>query len=423
VNPVTGPIKSLTKYELGPNDPALHHWVAALADPGWKSFGHEVLYCGGNALNTDVAQAAALGEAIERSATCLVSFEDLLTARYDEIAFEAIDPLTWDLFHPSTRAKAGFPYAAFSRHAEMSWIWGYSLTRERPVRVPASRVFSPFRALTAGDLCDASIISGFCTHSTMEKALYGATMEVIERDAFMIAWANQLKAPRLDIHPSTTGEVGAYLAAFAERGIEVRCVLVDLDLGARTVIAIAKSGNPGDPAFVLAAAADLDAAAACRKALKELSANRLNVRHEMTEAGDNLLMPDEELVITERDHGLLYARPEMARHLSIWWNSESSVPLPAKPEESSTTERLRWCIEFVKRGGLEVVALDLTAPSIASLGLRTTKVLIPGTYPMLFDGRFPHLGGKRMSTAPVAAGFAEKPTAFEDLCTVPHPFP
>jgi ribosomal protein S12 methylthiotransferase accessory factor len=423
VDPVTGPIKTLTKYEPGPADPALHHWVTALADPAWDSFGRDTVFCGGNALSNELAQAAALGEAVERSSTCQVSWDDLLVARHCDIADEAIDPLAWDLFDPRTRAAPGFPYAAPSRQVELSWVWGFSLTQKRPVRVPASRAFSPFRSVTPGDFFDAPIISGYSTHSTIEEAIYGALMEVIERDAFMIAWANQLRLPRLMIDPATSGEIGGYLAAFAARGIEVRCVLVDLDLGAHAVIAIARSDQAGDPSSVVAAAADMDVGAACRKALKELSANRLSVRHEMLTAGDSLPLPDPQLVIDERAHGLLYARHDMASCLNIWWESENRVPLPPASQEAGITSRLRNCIDVLMRAELEVTAVDLTAPAMESLGLRTVKVLIPGAYPMNFDGRFPHFGGKRMRNAPVTAGLRDTPIALEELCTIPHPFP
>ena len=423
VDPVTGPIKTLTKYEPAPADPALHHWVTALADPAWDSFGRDTVFCGGNALSTEVAEAAALGEAVERSSTCQVSYDDLLVARHCDIADDALDPLAWDLFDPRTRAAPGFPYAAPSRQVALSWVWGFSLTQRRPVRVPASRVFSPFRAVTPGDFFDAPIISGYSTHATIEEAIYGALMEVIERDAFMIAWANQLRLPRLAIDPATSGEVGEYLAAFAARGIEVRCVLVDLDLGAHAVIAMARSHQAGDPSSVVAAAADVDAEAACRKALKELSANRLSVRHEMVSAGDSLPLPDPQSVIDERTHGLLYARPDMAACLDIWWDSENCVPLPRTFPEVGITSRLKDCIDVLMQAELEVTVVDLTAPAMESLGLRTVKVLVPGAYPMNFDGRFPHFGGKRMSQAPVTAGLRDTPIELEDLCTIPHPFP
>jgi ribosomal protein S12 methylthiotransferase accessory factor len=423
VDPVTGPIRSLTRFEPGPTDPALHHWVTDLADPCWVSFGRDTLYCGGNALTGEVAQAAALGEAVERSSTCQVSFDDLLIAPHCDIASEALDPLAWDLFHVRTRAKDGFPYVAPSRHIELSWVWGYSLTARKSVRVPASRVFSPFRMVAPGDFFDVPIISGYSTGSTIEEAIYGALMEVIERDAFMIAWANQLRAPRLAIDRSTRGQVGEYLTAFAERGIEVRCVMIDLDLGAHAVIAIARDDRAGEPMSVIAAAADVDAAVACRRALKELSANRLNVRHEMGQGDLGPAELDPEVVIDERAHGLLYARPEMARHLDFWWSSNECVAVPAAPTEAGVTAQIRGCVEIIGRTGLDVVVIDLTAPAMTSLGLHTVKVLVPGAYPILFDGRFPHFGGARMSGAPVAAGLRETPASFEELCALPHPFP
>ena len=320
VDPVTGPIKTLASYEPGPADPALHHWITALADPTWNSFGRDTVFCGGNALSAEPAQAAALGEAVERSSTCQVSYDDLLIARHCDIADEALDPLAWDLFDPGTRAAAGFPYADPSRQVELSWVWGFSLTQGRPVRIPASRVFSPFRNVTPADSFDGPIISGYSTNATIEEAIYGALMEVIERDAFMIAWANQLRLPRLAIDRTTPGEVGQYLDAFAASGIEVRCVLAHLDLGAHAVIAIARSHRDGEPSSVVSAAADMDAGTACRKALKELSANRLTVRHEMLSAEGTLPSPDPQTVIDERAHGLLYARPDMASQLDIWWN-------------------------------------------------------------------------------------------------------
>jgi ribosomal protein S12 methylthiotransferase accessory factor len=423
VDSVTGPIKTLTSYEPGPADPALHHWVTALADPTWDSFGRDTVFCGGNALSTEPAKAAALGEAVERSSTCQVSYDDLLIARHCDIADEALDPLAWDLFDPRMRAAAGFPYAEPSRHAELSWVWGFSLTQRRPVRIPASRVFSPFRNVTPADSFDAPIISGYSTNATIEEAIYGALMEVIERDAFMIAWANQLRLPRLAIDRTTPGEVGEYLAAFAARGIEVRCVLADLDLGAHAVIAIARSHQAGDPSSVVSAAADMDIGAACRKALKELSANRLTVRHEMLSAGSALPLPDPQTVTDERAHGLLYARPDMNPRLDVWWSSEKLLPLPSPSQDAGITSRLENCIEVLMKAELEVAVIDLSAPAMEALGLRTVKVLVPGAYPMNFDGRFPHFGGKRMSRAPVAAGLRDTPIDFKDLCTIPHPFP
>jgi hypothetical protein len=42
---------------------------------------------------------------------------------------------------------------------------------------------------------------------------------------------------------------------------------------------------------------------------------------------------------------------------------------------------------------------------------------------MTFDSRWPHLGGDRLRTAPVAAGLFDAPLPPERLNRFPHPFP
>jgi ribosomal protein S12 methylthiotransferase accessory factor len=197
--------------------------------------------------------------------------------------------------------------------------------------------------------------------------------------------------------------------------------MIDLDLGAHAVVAMGRHSRPGEPALVIAAAADVDAAAACRRALKELSANRLNVRYEMTQPGA-APEPDPETVLDERAHGQLYARADTAERLDFWWSAPQCVPLPPA-DAGGVTTAIRRCVAAIARAGLEVVVVELTAPAMASLGLRTVKVLVPGAYPMLFDGRYPHFGGRRITQAPVAAGLRDTPLPFEELCTFPHPFP
>jgi ribosomal protein S12 methylthiotransferase accessory factor len=67
--------------------------------------------------------------------------------------------------------------------------------------------------------------------------------------------------------------------------------------------------------------------------------------------------------------------------------------------------------------------VDLTPPEIRDLGLSMVKALVPGAYPINFDSRWPHLGGRRLRAAPVAAGLLNVPRSFEALNRIPHPFP
>ena len=422
VDPVTGPIRSLERVVPGPEDPPMRHWVAALSDPGWAAFQVPTVPCGGNDLDDARARAAALGEAVERMSACQPLGSAMPEAAYRDVEPDAVDPRSWDLFHPDTRAQPGFPYFYVSPADPITWTWGWSFARERSVMVPASRVFAPFHAQTVGDNADHPAVGGSATGRSAAQAVLGGVLEVIERDAFMIAWANRLALPRIELDSSSPGEVGRYMAALVSCGVEARCCLIPLDLGVPVVVAMAAGTKPGDPAMVVAAAAGLDPAEACRHALAELTANRLNVRHAMT-TSTALPPSDPEIILDATAHGLLYARTDMAGQLREWWDSPVTVPLDEPENRPSARDGLRQVLDAVSRAGLEVIAVDVTPPEIRDLGLSVAKALIPGTYPMTFDSRWPHFGGRRLRMAPVHAGLRDVPLPVEALNRVPHPFP
>jgi ribosomal protein S12 methylthiotransferase accessory factor len=418
VDAVTGPITSLDVHEPAAGDPPVRHAIAVLVDEGWQRAGHPVLHCGGGSVDAREAEAAALGEAVERASAVLPPAGDLVVAPYRDVEPDAVDPGAWDLFHARTRAEPGFPYRAPARDDPISWAWGWSLTRKRPALVPAARVFVPFESPLPGDFPDYPLLSGFAAGNTLEEAARRALLEVVERDAFMIAWANRLPLRRVG---AGDGRLGAHASLFAQPGLEARCGLVDLDLGAPVAIAIVRSTRAGDPAVVVAAAADTDAAGACRRALGELTANRLNVRHTLAQHGLPAAAPAD--IRDETAHGLLYARPDMAAELLHWWEAPPGGALPPAPPPASAWAELSGLVAAIGRAGLEVLLVDLTPPEIRELGLRTVKALVPGAYPMNFDSRWPHFGGTRMTAAPVRAGLRRRPLGFEEINRVPHPFP
>ena len=423
VDPVTGPITSLEVHEPVPFEPRIRHGVAALVDEGWQRAGHAVLHCGGGSLDRRTAEAAALGEALERASAVLPPARGFVVAPYRELGDDAVDPGAWELFDPGTRADPLFPYHPPSPSDPISWAWGWSLSRRRPALVPAARVFVPFESALPGDAPDYPLLSGFAAGGSLEEATLAALLEVIERDAFMVAWANRLPLRGVALRPGDREDAGAYAALFDQAGLEARCGLVELDLGAPTAVAMVRSLRPGDPALVVAAAADVDPARACRRALNELSANRLNVLHELAASGGRTppATPDE--VRDETAHGLLYARADMLGAVGHWWERPHTAPLPGPPPSASPWAAVTALVDAIGDAGLEVLVVDLTAPEVRELGIWTVKVLVPGAYPMNFDSRWPHLGGARMTQAPVRAGVRERPLALDELNRVPHPFP
>lgn len=412
VDPVTGPIRSLEPLEPDADDPPLRHWVASLADPGWAQVGTTTIPCGGTSLDDTAARSAALGEAVERGSACQPAPIDLPIGPYREVTADAVNPRAWDLHDEATRDQPGFATTDVLPDDDVSWAWGWSLARGRPALVPASRVFVPFRPRTAADHDGYPTLSGFAAGTSLLSATVAALLEVIERDAFMIAWRNRLALPRIELDRESPEGVGAYVAAFQDRDIEVRCFQLTLDVGVPTVLAVARRSRPDDPAVVVATAAALDLATACRHALGELAANRLHVRAAMRSAAAD-----------GGGNGRIYGRPEMAAHLDFWWDATTTIPFRSGGRPPSPEVGLRRILAATSAVGLEAVAVEITPPELRRMGLAVVKALVPGTYPLTLDGRWPHLGGARLRTAPVRAGLLDAPLPTASLNRLPHPFP
>jgi ribosomal protein S12 methylthiotransferase accessory factor len=113
----------------------------------------------------------------------------------------------------------------------------------------------------------------------------------------------------------------------------------------------------------------------------------------------------------------------MAAHLECWWDTRATVALPGAGEPVAPATGLRWLVSRISAAGLETIVVDLTAPQIRQLGLFVVKALVPGAYPLNFDSRWPHLGGRRLRSAPVTSGLLETPVPFDALNRLPVPFP
>ncbi len=422
VDPVCGIIRKLDSATTGPADPKYMHMVADLADPGWSANGYASLPCGGNALDQQIATAAALGEALERSSACPSSVIDLPYYSYKQIEEMAINPLKWDLFAEQTKSQKDFPYHLPNLSDRIRWVWGHRLINQQAVMVPAHRVFSPFQSSIREEHPDGPIISGYATGSTREEAILGALLEVIERDSFMISWANRLSLRCLpqDMLPDQCQD---YYHAFSHMGFEVRCLTIKLDLGAYLVISILRGTRPEEPAWAVAAAADINPVEGCRRALKELSANRLNIKYHLQQHPGLMLAPDPQKITREKDHALLYAQKSMDDVMQPWWESPTLTSIPSVSDTLSDRAKIDFLLANLAEANLDCIVVDLTHPGIKALGLWTVKVLIPGTYPMQFDQRWPHFGGSRISEVPSKLGIRKEATSFQDFNRIPHPFP
>ncbi len=125
--------------------------------------------------------ASAGFEFFERYCAMMMPDDRIIAASYDEVSQKAVNPLSFHLGNSS-----------FDTTLKIDWIWGYSLTTNKPVMVPANLVFLPYRPDKMEKHIVLSDSNGIAAGNNLEEAILHALLEVIERDQVNISEYNRL---------------------------------------------------------------------------------------------------------------------------------------------------------------------------------------------------------------------------------------
>ena len=275
VSAYTGIVRSLEECLPATCEPPVFRFVSEVAR-GEALLGDpldHLIGTGGAGVTRDEAAAAAVGEAVERYSATFVPHEQLVVASARELGVQAIAPSRFALFSESQYEQPGFPFRRFDADTRIPWVRGHSLPDHREAWLPAELVFLG-DAIGGGETrIGYATSSGMACADAVERALVRALCELLERDAFMILWANRLSLPVLEYadDPRLAELDGRF---FAPTGM--RYAAIDLSVFHRlpTVLGIVRgpAGHPG--AFGIGAGTSADIDRAFFKALAEAFQSR-----------------------------------------------------------------------------------------------------------------------------------------------------
>jgi ribosomal protein S12 methylthiotransferase accessory factor len=346
-----------------------------------------------------------------------VPHETLVHAPARELP-DAVAPERFALFSDAQLDGAGFPFRRFTADTPVAWVEGRELPSGRRAFLPAELVYLGTVNRGRARPIAYATSSGLACAERGEEAAVGALCEVLERDAFMLVWANRLSLPLLDGHeidPAEHQRLAAAGLAFAA---------VDLSAIHRFPIVLgvvrAPSGFPG--AVGVGAAAARTLARAWWKALAEAFACRAaGAKLALLGAGATGDAP----VRSFEDHIRRYAEHEHAPATAFLDASARVTPAAAVPalEGASAADRLVALCRRVDEARSTAYAVDVTSPDVAALGLTVTRVVAPELcrLDVPHDARF--LGGRRLYEAAAGLGLRSGVLAGADVNPDPHPFP
>ncbi|PRX51110.1 ribosomal protein S12 methylthiotransferase accessory factor [Prauserella shujinwangii] len=381
-----GVVAELRAVPRGVADVPLAGW-AAVAEP----FGHGGT-SGGAAPDDGGARTAALAEALERYAA----------GRFPLSGDQAPPGAPcwrlgeFSLHSAAQRARRGFPHPGYrDPGATLAW----TLPGNTEVWVPAGLVgLRPEPGLPATS-------SGLAAETSVVRALLRATQELVERDAFTVAWLHGLAPARVPVPEDLAAPVrrlGGTIAALdltpAYSPHPVLAVAGTLPLGGRERATLGLACR-ADPAEALA------------KAWREWCQGTVFLSVWLAEHGSAPLEPHD---VTGFDrHAAFYTgRPDRWAALPWWRGPERSAPGRSAAAGTGAAAELAELTGALTAAGIRLAYRELTTPELAATGIRAVRVLSPELVPLHADHRWPHLGGTCPDLArrfPGAAGHTPFP--------------
>jgi ribosomal protein S12 methylthiotransferase accessory factor len=424
VSPYTGIVRSLEESLHSTTEPP-HFRVACEVGRGEGLLGSPLEHLsgiGGAGLTRPEAAAAAVGEALERYSATYVPRDRIVVASARELGEEAVAPERFALFSGRQHAEPGFPFRPFRADTRVPWVDGWSLPDGRPAWLPAELVFLGDAAGRDADRIGHATSSGMACAEHVDEAFSRGLCEVLERDAFMIVWANRLSLPQLDW--TAHDHIRALdRRLFAPLGLEYAAIDLSAFHRLPMVLGIVRARNGCPGALGVGAGTAPSVERAWWKALSEAFAARA--------ASAKLALLDEGAPLADRplasfeDHIRYYADHDRASRTAFLDGSPDRVSIGsiAPLEGGSAAGHVTALCERVEAAGSSAYAVDVTSPDVGALGLTVVKTLAPELCSLDVFHRARFLGGPRLYRAASDLGLRKRPLAEIDLNPDPHPFP
>ena len=423
VSPLTGVVHGLDETLAAPDEHRLVTIACELADGRATVGGSVDGHAAGEHVRREGAEAASIGEALERYSASFVASDRLVVDSADRLP-GAVDPERFALFHDTQLADPTFPFRSFRRETIVSWVAGYALPGGAPAYLPAQLVFLAWgRGVSGEERIAYSTSSGLACGATMEEAVLTGLLEQIERDAVMLTWYDRLSLPLLDW--SRDPELARLDARyFAPTGLEYSAVDLSVFFGVPTVLGVVHGAPGALGALGVGAASTPTVGVAWRKALAEAFTVRRWVRDHAFERPEDADRPAAEIEGFD-GHTIFYAHPDRAARAAFLDCSPERRDTRDVPPlaGSNVLELIEAACDRLATRRVSAYAVDVTSPDVRGGGFHVVKVIAPELCQLDAVERARFLGSRRLYRAAHEAGLLPRPLTPVDLNPDPHPFP
>ncbi len=326
----------------------------------------------GKGLTVSGAVVSAVGEAIERYAASLPDQRRIIWERAQDLDGQFLDPRDLSLYTEIQYERPDFPYVRFDPSIRHPWIRGNWIGTSIPVWVPAVFAFLSFNLRSEHLICQGSS-NGLAAGTDEDDAALRATLELVERDAFMTSWLTACPARRIQLDDTLDPTLRRVLDGIAALGATVEIYMLPTSQCGTTMLCLALGDGVKYPGATLGLGAALDSRSALRQAVLELGQTGPYLQRMMH--SNTLPVPDDPGSVQEMlQHASYYFPAGRAAAFDRLRNDDAPIAL-CDLAEGGPDLSLSVCASQLEAAGVRVALVDVTSSDVATGPFRVVRAV------------------------------------------------
>ena len=323
----------------------------------------------GSGVNAAQARLSCLCEALERHSGIFRGNEPRRSARYSELAEDAIHPDALTLFSESQyrnrerwnqrEGRHNWVPERFDAERSIEWSPAWSLTQQRAKYLPTAYCYFGYPFDPAHDFCRPDS-NGNAAGNDLDDAIVHGFLELVERECASVWWYNRVRRPRVEVESFASPVATAVRNIYGLIGRSVEVLDITSDRAIPAFVAVSRSEGSRRDDYALGFGAHFDARIALNRALMEMSQ----------------LLP---VILSDRGPRCFLSAEQTQNDISFLTPDKELPPVVcsdfASPIARESKHQVRSCVELAKSWGLEMLTLEQTR---ANIGVPVVKVVVPG---------------------------------------------